>query len=190
VKAVCHHSFAANRIALRARTLIARRSQILFNFSAVRPIKDLVANDDTPPLVMRKPNYAVVNVVYYCSCCLNRDADVLWNGRGRRPQRGRGPRLALTPRRTGRRSVWRGEDEAPPSRASKRANKDSRGWPSTRPFFCWSQTPQATRVFDPRAVGLPQVKAAGLVQTYGLQLPKKDMATPREAYRGCVSQIV
>ena len=112
------------------------------------------------------------------------DADALWNGRGRRPQRGRGPRLALTPRRTGRRSVWRGEDEAPPSRASKRANKDSRGWPSTRPFFCWSQTPQATRVFDPRAVGLPQVKAAGLVQTYGLQLPKKDMATPREAYRG------
>ena len=40
-------------------------------------------------------------------------------------------------------------------------------------LFLLEPIPQATLVFDPRALGLTQVKAAGLVQTSGLLLPEK-----------------
>jgi hypothetical protein len=46
--------------------------------------------------------------------------------------------------------------------------------------------PHATRVFDPRAMGLPQVKAAGLVQVF--DLPRlHHRAAPSITNTGCAT---
>ena len=47
-------------------------------------------------------------------------------------------------------------------------------------------SPHATRVFDPRAMGLPQVKAAGLVQVFDL-LRLQHRAAPCITDTGCAT---